>query len=104
MGVLNAADNVGKKYLAPSVYKAIRSSAYLSILRRISGTSLFNMEFTRADMLNRIPAQEINKLDNFLKKMRDLGVITSTEQRGVYHFTNQLHRLYIGLEAKRSQS
>lgn len=103
-GVINAADNVGKKYLAPSVYQAIRSPAYLSILRRIAEPSYVQMEFTRADMLGKMSDPEKRKFDNFIRKMRELDVIRLTYRRGVYRFTNQLHRLYIGLEAKRSQA
>ena len=103
-GVVDAADNVGRKSLSASVYQAIRSSAYLSILRRIGDMSYTEMEFTRVGMFGEVSDAERRKFDNFVRKMRELGVITSTEQRGVYRFSNQLYRIYIGMRVKVSQS
>lgn len=97
-GSMSAAETVGRKYLGPQVYQAIRSKAYLSILRRI-GKMPLSMDIRRSELLKLVPEGERGKLDNFLRKMRDLGVLQQGDERGEYRFTNQLHRLYVLLEA-----
>jgi hypothetical protein len=101
--VLAAAETVGRKYVAPQVFKAIRSEKYRSILRRLAGTSL-ETAFRRADALRVLSDPEKKVFDNFLQKMRRLGAIARDEEGGpgAYRFTNSLHRLYFWMEAKRA--
>jgi hypothetical protein len=101
-GTTLAAEMVGRKYLGPQVYQAIRSKAYLSILRRI-GKMPLSMDIKRSELLQEVPDSEKTKLDNFLRKMRELGVLQPGEGRGEYRFSNQLYRLYVLLEALRAE-
>lgn len=101
-GIDQAAENVGRKYLEPQVYQAIRSKAYLSILRRI-GKMPFTLEIKRSELLKKLSKDEKTKLDNFLRKMCNLGVLQAGEGQGEYRFANQLYRLYISLEAQRAE-
>ncbi len=97
-GILVAARTVGEKYLDSQVYRALRSETYRSILRRI-GTLTLGTSFQRKDILEQVPGKERKALDNFLQRIKRLGVVSETEIRGEYRFINQLYHLYIMLEA-----
>ncbi|MBI5182781.1 MAG: ATP-binding protein [Nitrospinae bacterium] len=97
-GILEAAKNVGKKYLDPQIYRAIGSETYRTILRKISELPL-GTTFQRKKILEKITNDERKTFDNFLQRIKKLGIICETEQRGEYRFINQLYHLYVGLEA-----
>lgn len=98
-GVTTAAEVVGRKLLAPRIFKAVRSERYRSILRRISAEP--TIRFTRAELLERLPAKERRVLDSFLRRMRQLGALDSDpEVKGGYRFPNRLHALYFYAEAQ----
>ena len=50
---------------------------------------------------DKLSVNEKKVFDNFLKKMRDLGVIRPNVEagRGSYRFLNELYRIYIALES-----
>ena len=101
--IVNAAEVVGRKHLEPQVYQSIRSKRYRKILRKIAfGPGLVG--FTRAEALQRLTKTEIAVLDNFLKRMVDLGaLIKDTEEgRGAYRFSSQLYSVYFWLEGERA--
>ena len=61
-----------------------------------------SMEFDRAELRHRLPDAERRVLDNFLRRMRKLGVIeTDADARGRYRFVNRLHALYFRIDAVR---
>ena len=97
-GILEAAEVVGKKYLDPQVYRALRSETYRSILRRIGKLPL-GKSFRRQDILEKVPEREQRTFDNFIQRTKRLGIISETEVRGEYRFINQLYHLYVLLEA-----
>ncbi len=99
MGVMFAAENIGKKHLDPKVYRAIRSKNYLSILRKLPPLI---WRFTRRDVEPKLNANEKKVFHNFIKRFRELGVIEPDpeEGRGAYRFVNQLYPIYIGMEAE----
>ena len=101
-GILEAAEVVGRKYLDPQVYRALRSDTYRSILRRI-GKFPLGTSFQRKDILEKVPNREQKTFDNFLRRIKRLGIISETEIRGEYRFINQLYHLYVGLEALRAE-
>ncbi len=101
-GIIDAAETVGKKYLDPQVYYALRSATYRSILRRIGKLPL-GTSFRRQEVLERLPDREGNTFDNFLHRIRRIGIIGPTEARGEYKFANQLYHLYVQLEAYRAE-
>lgn len=104
VGVVGAADTVGRKLLEPQVFKAIRSERYRAILRKIARKP-FRVTFRRRELIGRLTDNERKVLDNFLKRMKRLGVICSEPEcgPGAYRFTNQLHYLYFCLEAERAR-
>ena len=103
-GIVTAADIVGRKHIEPSVFQALRSDKYRSILRHVArGQALDG--FRRSDLAAELPDNEKKVLDNFLQRMQKLGVITKDPEGGpgAYRFTNRLHALYFRLEATGSQ-
>lgn len=100
-GITEAARTVGKKYIDPQISTVLRSKTYTSILRRISEMpSGFGATFGRQQVLQEIPNKEQKNLDNFLRRIRKLGIVEDTEVRGEYKFVNPLYHLYIWYEAK----
>ncbi len=97
----SAAEIVGKKLLEPKIYDAMRSPRYRSIFRRLARETE-GMTFKRKDVEKGLSADEKKVLDNFLRKMRDLGVIESNKEGGpgAYQFKNVLHSLYFFMEAR----
>lgn len=103
-GIIVAADIVGRKHLEPQVLDVIRSARYRTILRKITATP-FEITFGRSDLRSRLSLDENKVLDNFLAKMKKLGVIKSDPNKGpgAYRFSNSLHYLYFWLEAERAK-
>jgi hypothetical protein len=103
-GVLAAAEIIGQKLLEPQVLQAIRSQRYRSILRKLAARPP-GLAFRRADLLKALSAEEKKVLDNFLNRMRKLGVILPDSEGGpgAYRFSNQLHALYFSIEAQRAK-
>lgn len=103
-GIITAADIVGRKHLEPQVFQAIRSAKYRAILRALARRP-FEYQFQRADALARLSGDEKRVLDNFLRRMTQLGVIVRDQDKGLgaYRFANMLHYLYFWLEAERAK-
>jgi len=101
-GILEAAETVGRKYLIPQVYRALRSATYRSILRRIAESPL-GESFQRKEVLEKMPEKERKSFDSFVRRIKKLGIIGETEVRGEYRFINQLYHLYVWLEAFRAE-
>ncbi|MDI3501610.1 MAG: hypothetical protein PWP22_1381 [Thermoanaerobacter sp.] len=100
-GILDAANRIGTKYLDPKVYRAIRSERYRSILRKLGEKPL--LSFKKREIESRLNANEKKVFNNFLRKMRELGVITPNIEggRGAYKFANMLYPVYIWMESQR---
>ena len=99
-GLVLAAQNVGTKYLDPAFYRAVRSTRYRSIVRKMTpGTSL--SEFTRSEVMSRLDEDERKVFDNLLRRLRELGIVEQDVEggRGAYRFVNELYPLYIILES-----
>jgi len=103
-GVLNAADKVGEKYLTPTVFNALKSEKYRSILR-LFGRMRIGTHFTKSEIEEHLNEKEKKVLHNFLSKMKKLEVIQSDFEGGLgtYQFTNELYHLYIMIEADRHE-
>lgn len=99
--VLRAAEVVGGKYIEPQIISAISSEHYRSILCKLAMASNPMGEFTRKEALNLLSEEEGKVFDNFLSRMRKMGVIVSADSRGKYVFPNALHRLYFRMYASR---
>lgn len=92
-GTLLAAKSVGEKYLDKSVVAAMQSSAYRSILGTIARTYKPGVIFSRKEISEVVKPEDKGKLDNFLQKMKELGVLSSP-RNGEYQFANKLHWVY----------
>ena len=101
--IAQAAEAVGRKYLDPQVYKAIRSEKYRSILRKIVGPE-FAAGFKRREVMSDLDAAEQRVFDSFLKRMRELGVLRQEGEAGTYNFVNRLHWLYFRMQSVGSLS
>lgn len=103
-GIVAAAEVVGRKHLEPQVFDAIRSARYRSILRKLAGKHLA-LSFNRGDLKKLLTEDEAKVLNNFLTRMKELGVIQPEADSGPGHFgfRNRLHHLYLSLEAARAQ-
>ncbi len=101
--VILAAEEVGKRYVEQQVYAALRSADYRSILAKIARTGPDNMRFTKNDVLKGLTETERKKLNNFLQKMKRLGVLSSGENPGEYVFNVRMVRLYIWLQSLQSK-
>ena len=98
-GISIAAEIIGRKLLEPQIFSAIRSERYRSILRKIAGEP--QMYFRRAELVENLTEKEVNVVDNFLRRMKQLGAIeTIADVKGGYRFPNLLHALYFWLESE----
>lgn len=99
-GIVEAAKNVGQKYLDPKVYGAIRSELYRTILGKL-GTDLTTVVFHKSEVEKRLNEEEKKVFHNFLGRMRKLGVIEpDTERgRGAYRFVNRIFPIYIHMQS-----
>lgn len=104
-GVVAAADVVGRRYLDPVVYRSIRSQRYRTILRRLARESS-RRSFRRSEVRESLPDDERRVFDNFLAKMKKLGVVEEDPEKGsgAYQFSTLLHYLYFAMEAGRAES
>jgi len=101
-GILEAGERIGKKYLDPKVYRAIRSERYISILRKCAEVP-FLRSFTKQDVEARLTENGKQVFHNFLRKLRELEIIEPDldKGRGSYRFVNEIYPVYIWMEAQK---
>ncbi len=99
-GIMEAARTVGKKYIDPQISKVLKSKTYSSILWRIGKKLPLGGAFKRQELLKEIPTAEQKNLDNFLNRIKKLGIVDDADVRGEYRFVNPLFHLYVWYEAK----
>jgi hypothetical protein len=97
--VLEAAEEVGKKYVDQQVYKALRSQDYQSIFNKIALMGPNEMTFKKADVATGLTETEKRKFNNFLQRMKKLKVLRAGDVRGEYVFNLRMVRLYIWLRS-----
>jgi len=99
-GVISAARVIGAKYIEPKVLDAVWSERYRGILKKIVVAPL-ERQFAKADLLKRISPEEAKVLNNFLQKMKQMGVIHQDPAmgRGQYRFTSELYAMFFWLQA-----
>lgn len=95
--VLDAADDVGRKYVDQQVFKALHSDSYLAILEQIASTGLADMTFTKQAVTEALSTTDKKRFDNFIQRMKKLKVIKPGDVQGEYRFISRMVRLYIGL-------
>lgn len=103
-GVITAAGKVGEKYLDPKVYRAIRSPRYRSILRKLGKIPL-SRNFKKRDVEASLNESEKKVFHNFLRRIRELGVIEADIEQGAgaYRFVNEIYPIYIWMESEKSR-
>lgn len=103
VGIHQAAQIIGSKFLQPKVIAALHSTRHRSILRRLASNP-FGFHFRRADLIKLLGPDDKRVLDNFLNRLKELGVIVSDAEAGAgaYHFTNRLHYLYFQIESRKA--
>jgi hypothetical protein len=85
------------------VYNALRSERYRAILRKLGESR--SRKFKKKDVEERLNEKERKVFHNFLRRMRELGVIELDREggRGAYRFVNELYPIYIRIESERSR-
>lgn len=103
VGIIDAADAVGRKYLELKVFKSIKSPAYRNILRKLAAIPGYH-QFKRDSALSLLNEKEKGVLDGFLSRMVELGVLTRQPESkpGIYQFKNLLHHLYYKIESMKT--
>jgi hypothetical protein len=97
-----AAEDVGRKFVDLQVYRALRSQDYRRILKKLARAD-FDLAFRKSEIAQGLSQEERQKLDNFLQRMKKLGVLTPGEERGEYVFCDRLTRLYLLMESAREE-
>jgi hypothetical protein len=82
------------------VLQFVRSERCRKILRALVSEPN-DFAFRREDIVKRLGNEERRVLDNFLQRMRRLGVLVADEGRGAYRFRDLLHFFYFAMEARR---
>jgi hypothetical protein len=99
-GITEAARNVGRKYIGTQVSNVLRNKTYSSILLRVGKKLPIGATFKRQELLKQKASENERKnLDNFLNKVKRLGIMKDADARGEYTFVNPLYHLYIWYEA-----
>lgn len=97
-GIILASERIGKKYLEPQVYRAIQSERYKSILRKLVESPL-SRYLKKQDVEKRLNESEKKVFHHFLRKMRNLGIISYDRERG-YSFVNAIYPVFIYFESQ----
>jgi len=104
-GITEAARNVGRKYIGTQVSNVLRNKTYSSILLRMGKKLPIGATFKRQELLKQKASEKERKnLDNFLNKIKKLGIMKDAEVRGEYTFVNPLYHLYVWYEAENKKS
>ena len=100
VGIFTAAEIVGRKFLRPQVFSAIRSGVTTPSSGKMADKPTLHVD--RAALRERLSEDERKVLDNFLRRMTKLGALSKDpEVRGRYRFPNSLHALYFWMESER---
>ena len=101
LGISEAARNVGEKYIGTQVESVFKNKTYSSILVRMGKKLPIGATFKRKDLIKEsVSAEEQRNLDNFLGKVKQLGIMRDAETYGEYRFVNPLYHLYIWYMAR----
>lgn len=102
-GILEAADRVGHRFIKP-LYDEIRSKRYHSILRAIGRLEELpfgedRRRLRRKDIMQVLDEADKKNFDNFVQRMKHLGVIVPGESAGEYVFESALHLMYLWMQS-----
>lgn len=98
-GIMRAVQVIGVKYIEPKVTEAIRSEKYRDILRLIVKDEP-KPTFTRKEVMSKLSESQKKVFDNFIQRMKKLGVIESAKSHGAgsYTFTSEIYTLFFWLQ------
>lgn len=107
-GIGVAAKIVGQKHIRQQVVAAIKSKKYKSILQKLlvshGGTVISGdaLGFDRGSLKGLLSSDESGSLDNFLQRMKELGVILPEDDEGpgCYKFSSYIMFIYLFLTIK----
>ena len=104
-GIMQAAECVGRKHIGTQLSGILRNETYSSILLRTGKKLPIGATFKRQELLKESAQEKEQKnLDNFLSKMKTLGILKDAETLGEYMFVNPLYHLYIWYTAKEQKN
>jgi hypothetical protein len=102
-GVYNAGENIGEKYLRPTIYGSrIRSKTYQSILKKIGDNKL--AEFSKEELESYLDPTEKKRLNDFIRRYQELNIIMPKDtETNTYKFCNNLYPIYILIESLKEE-
>jgi len=100
-GIKAAAQRVGRKELDRNFYNTIRSELYKAILRKLVTHPTIET-FSKSELEMRLREDERKVFPNFIRRMRNLGVIEPDLERGrgAYRFVNRIFPVHIYMQAR----
>ena len=98
--VLDAAEEVGRKFVNEQVVRTLKSRNYRQILMKLAQCD-FDLDFRKSDIEVQLTTPQRKYFDNFLRKMKKLRVLDSGEARGEYRFRDRLTRIYLNMLSER---
>ncbi|MBI5178946.1 MAG: ATP-binding protein [Nitrospinae bacterium] len=105
--VVEAADELGKKFVDQQIMKALRTEEYRSILDKIAlaamGGTQPNPYFMKEDISSKLTDSEKKKFNNFLQRMKKLKVLRLGDVKGEYIFNIRMVWFYIYLQSTRKK-
>jgi len=102
-GLVEAAGRVGEKYFSRQVYDAVQSQTFRQILFHTVKDTGFPGDIRRRDLTDSLPQDQAKNLDNFFKRMVDLGVMVRTQQ-GVYRYAYPMFPVYLMMERSKQEA
>ena len=95
--IVQAKDEIGRKYVEPELYDALKSRTYHAILSKLGRLNKF--EFTKDELAAGLSSEEAKKLNAFLQRMKTLNILRSGETKGEYVFNIRMVQVYIWLKS-----
>jgi hypothetical protein len=102
--LLDAAEEIGKKYVDQQILKAIRSKDYHSTLEKIANLRPLATGFKKAEVTPLLTEDESRKFNNFLMTMKKLNVLKEGVERGEYEFSVRMVRIYLWLASLKKKT
>lgn len=105
-GVVAAVEVIGRKYLRTQVLDEIRRSKnYRAMLHKIAKSIPHGtLTFERAKIKDVLSASEFANIDNFLRRMKEIGVVHDEDEAGAYRFASYIHHLYLYMDEEKPKA
>ena len=108
LGVIEAGNRIGLKYLQPVLDQNIRSENYLSLFKKIGKelAAMPNATFTKQTFSDVLNESESKVFKDFISRAKKLGIIelASSKKQGEYQFTNQLYPMYFMIQTVKDEN